>query len=503
MGEIEIDLRNLLLQICMQWRKFVVFMIVGAVLLGGFAGIRSYLETSEMKKNAQMSSEEYEQLQMEKLAKANSKLEEREIVEVRSAFQTYQDAIYTYDAAMEYQANSVKMHLNPNAVPTLNISYYIDNHYEMSYPIINKANNINAICSAISDVIEGEETCRIISEKLGWNKENQYISELISSWSADGILHVTILASEQEDCEEMRDVISDMLESQLGDLRETFGDFDVVFLEERFDICVNNALQTEQTNQTAYMDSAKNIYKNAGSSLSSTQKKSFDALVELFEIRDKYFVEQIDNVDELTEMPQADYFQPKYIVMGMFLGIIILGAWIFVKYLLSIKLHVADDLTNVYGIDVLAVVDVKANTLGFAKNGKRKWFKFVDDLILWSFGYKQILSEERASNLASAEILIATKKLRLKRVYIISTICTKRCREIQKSICALLEKDLEVVFNEEMILENPKELERMMEYDGIVFVEECDETVYKEVKQVVACCRRNNVAIIGGVVIEG
>lgn len=502
MGEMEIDLRNLFLRICLEWRKFLAFMLAGAVLVGGGAGIYSYWKVSQMKKTAQMPVDEYEQLQIEKLAKANSKLEEREIVEVRTAFQTYQDAVYSYDAALKYQEDSIKMHLNPNAVPTLNVSFYVDNHYEASYPVIDKANNIDAICNAISDAIRGEETCGKISERLGWNKENKYVSELVSSWSSNGILHVTLLASSREECEEMRDVVSEVIGEQPTNLQETFGDFDVVLLEESFDISVNNDLQSIQASQKAYTDNVKNTYENAGSSLNPKQRKSYDVLVELFEIRDKYFVEQRDEVDELLEMPEPDYFQLRYIVVGAFAGIVLLAAWVVVKYLSSTKLHVADDMESVYGVDVLAVADLRESTVGFRKSGKKKHFRQVDELLLRILGYTRALDEKGASNLAGAEVAAAAKKAGMKRVYVASTVCTEQCGKIQKSLCGLLGKDLEIAFNRGRILENLEELKRMVEYDGLVLVEECGESAYKDVKQVVACCRRNDVPIIGGIVIE-
>lgn len=502
MGEIEINLRDFFLRIFMQWRKFFVFMLVGAVLIGGVLSIRSYFGVYETEEKVQRSSDEYEQLLIEKLTKVNSELEEREIAEVSSAFQIYRDALYSYDAALEYQENSIKMHLNPNAAPTLKASYYVDNHYEMSYPVIDKTNNINAICNALSDALRNEETCKKISKRLGWDKDNWYISELISSRSENGILHITILAPKQEDCEDMFDVIAEMIEKQSEEMEGTFGDFDVTLLEEHFDICVNNDLQTTQTNQIYYMENAKSTYRNAGSSLGSMQKESFDLLVELFEIKDNYVSEQKDDMDELMEASAHDYFQLKYVIVGALLGIVLLGVWVFLKYLLSTKMRVADDMESVYGVDVLAVADVKKSTIGFSKNGKKKCFSFVDELVLRILGYTQALDEKEAGILASSEIVAIAKKMGMKKVYVVSTACTKRCKGIQKSIYKLLEKDLEIVFNEERVLECPKELERMVEYDGLVLVEECGETTYKDVKQVVTCCRKSNVPIIGGVVIE-
>ena len=502
MGEMEIDLRNLFLRICLEWRKFLAFMLAGAILVGGIAGIRSYLEVSQMKKPAQMSLDEYEQLQIEKLEKANSKLEEREIVEVRTAFQTYQDAVYNYDAALKYQEDSIKMHLNPNAVPTLNVSYYVDNHYEASYPVIDKANNIDAICNAVSSAISSEETCGKISGRLGWDKENKYVSELISTWSENGILHVMFFAPSREACEGMRDAVSEVVREQPVNLQETFGDFDITLLEERFDLSVNSDLQSIQENQKTYTDNAKSTYENAGSSLNQKQKKSFDALVELFEIRDKYFAGEGDELDEQLEMPKPDYFQLKYIVIGAFAGIVLLGAWIVIRYLSSARLHVADDLESVYGIDVLAVADLKKSVLGFGKNGKKKHFGFVDELFLRIFGYANAPDEERAGSLASAEIAATAKKAGMKRVYVASTVCTESCRKIRNLLREQLGCNLEIAFNKERLLESPEELEHMVEYDGLVLVEECGESVYGDVKQVVASCKRNDVSVIGGIVIE-
>ena len=100
----------------------------------------------------------------------------------------------------------------------------------------------------------------------------------------------------------------------------------------------------------------------------------------------------------------------------------------------------------------------EGSTIGFGKSGKKKWFRFVDELLLWMLGYTQVLDEKGAGNLASAEIVATAKKMGMKKVYIVSTACTECCKGIQKSIHKLLEKDLEIIFNEERVLESPKEL---------------------------------------------
>lgn len=499
MEETEIDLKDFMLRVCLQWRRFIVFMLLGAVLLGGFVAVRSHLQTILARKYAEMSVEEYEQLQKEQLQQANVKLEKQEIAEVRSAFQIYQDAFIAYDAAMEYSDESIKMHLNANSLPTLHVSYYIDNHYEATYPVIDKADNTNAICSALAEIVNGEDVCNAISENLNWNKDNRYISELITTEMRDGILYITILAPTEENCEKIWGIISNVMGQQSRNVEKKFGEFDMILLEEHFEIEVNVDLQNEQESQNTNIRNLKSTYENAGMSLDATQKKSFDALVEIYEIRLKYFKEHVDSADELIEMPEANYFQKKYILLGAIIGMVLYGIWLMVAYLLSPKLHVAEELEYRYGVVLLSTIDKKADV---KKNEKHKWFYCIDKLIFRIFGCEKAVDEKKAGELAGTEIRIIAKKQEIEKIYLASTCGTKLCTTVQDSMCDMLKKELVIGKNVDDILANAKNLEQLAEYEGVVLIEECSTSLYKDIKQIVLLCKRSNIPVIGSVVIE-
>lgn len=494
MDDREIDLKDLLLRICMQWRKFLAFMLAGAVLAGGAAAIGSQREAYEAEKYAQMSWEEYEQIQTEKLEKVNSKLSEQEIAETGVAFQNYQDALEAYDVAMEYTMESVKMHLNASAVPTLHFTYYVDNHYETRYPVIEKTDHTKAVSSALAGAATGDDMCSRVSERLGWDVENNYISELVSAETEEGILSIDIIAPTRENCETIRDVISEIMKEKADSLRGIFGDFELVLLEEHFETCLDADLQKEQETCAANLSSAKEACANAGSSLSAKEKESFDIQTEIFEARNNY------NSGKLPEVPGPDYFQPKYMVLGAFAGLLLYGMWMVFGYCLSGKLHVADELEYRYGVDVLAVADKKSETAGIGKNGKKKWFVWIDRLILQIFGYANALDEKKAGELAVSEIRAALRAQGMKKVYFVSTVKTESCSTMQKRMCEMLGDEWNAACNERTIIESPKELEMLAEYDGVVLVEECNVSEDEDIRRIVTFCRRNEIPVIGSIV---
>lgn len=494
MDENEIDLKDFLFRMFLKWRRFLAFMLGGAVLLGGMTACSSYREVSEAEKYAQMSWEEYEQMQTEKLEKVNSKLSEREIAEVDVAFEEYQKAWNIYTAAEEYMEESIRMHLNANVVPTLYLTYYVDNHYETRYPVIGKANNADAVANALAGAMVGGDACGKVSEELGWDKDSNYISELISTEQKEGILYIEIMAPTRENCETIGTVVSEIMEEKTDSLKRIFGDFDLVLLDEHFETCSSVELQGEQESRSEGLSSVKETCENVGSSLSSKEKKSFDIQAESLRMRKKY------DSGQVSEVPDPEYFQPRYIILGAVIGLLLYGIWVVFKYFLSGKLRVAEELEYRYGIPVLAVADKKSEVVGIKKNGKKKWFIGIDRWILHIFGYANALDEEKAGALAGSEIRAAAGTQGMKKVYFVSSIKTESCTQMQSRMCEMLGNELHTACNEKTIIENPRELETFSEYDGVVLVEECNCSKFEEIRRIVTFCRKNEIPVIGSIV---
>ena len=138
-GEVQIDWKDLLLRIFLQWRKIIVFVFIGALLLGVVGGISAYRERQWMVAEGSSDSSE------ERLERLRAALSEQEIAEVQSAYDLYKGYDQQYELLLAYKNESLKMNLDPGHVFKGEIWFRVDNYYQVQYPMINSSNNISAI----------------------------------------------------------------------------------------------------------------------------------------------------------------------------------------------------------------------------------------------------------------------------------------------------------------------------------------------------------------------
>ena len=198
MEEMTISIKDLFYRLFLRWRLILVWMFIGAAAFGGLGYVKNVkkAQTSVQEPDAEALIEEYK-----------AQLSEREISEVEKAVDIYNGYQKSYDMMEEYTQKSVRMQLNPNAVPTVRLQYLIDTHYEAVYPIIEAKDMTEDIVNSYMAKIKDTEIYEEIAGTLGEQVESAYVQELIAvDYTAD-LLTITVNALKKEECEKISEVI--------------------------------------------------------------------------------------------------------------------------------------------------------------------------------------------------------------------------------------------------------------------------------------------------------
>lgn len=483
--EIKINIRDMLFGIMKHWRSIFVGLIIGAVLMN------LYQVRSEIQESASISPKE----QMEVLRAGLSETERSEAEHLYSIHQQYAD---NYQSELEYRSQSIKMQLDANCVPTMNLQYYINCGEMESSDII----------SAFTAIIYDSSTLEPLMEELGVEKEN-YVAELITvsnSYGAAGEkntagsevtggsfrqetkhnLIISIRARNQDEAEMIAGHISRAVTDASDDLNQVYGTFTVSLAAQNYYENVDTVLREEQKNQMVNLNSVHAYQEEIGSELTGAQKQYFDELC----------AQQIDLDADITaddipdEVQKIEYLHGKYMLLGGILGAFVVCCYFIAAFVMSRRLRSVDDMNGFYHIPVL----------GFAEDRKKKGL----DAFLLRMQYRGVCNysrEERLQMIASG-IEVAAKKNRLQKVMILSSGNAGTVNTWKEAVVQQLRDGNVKMVTGSSVLYDPKTLEELAECDGAVLVEKLGDSYYEDIQKVKEICNSYSVKLIGSVVVE-
>lgn len=500
MDEIEFNLKDLCLYICLRWRMILIWMLIGALVLGGMGTLKSYSDVRAAKQALEMSKEETTQSEADMLEELKQELTDAEVAEVERIYGIYKNMLRNSENVANYNSESIRMKLNPYAVPTVSLSYYIDNHYQAVYPVVEAKDNTEAILSALSEEVTSTSTCEKILNGLEWEKDSVYVRELITTKNANGILTLTLIAPSQEECEVMRDIVMETINEQAKHFQNVFGTFDAVLVENEYSLSVNTALLSEQLTLGNNIYNLKSNYVSLVSGLLEYQKAYLNGLINAQlqdpEEDDMEISENQGNTS--AEVPKPQLFQIKYIILGILAGAFLYCLWLVLKYVISNKLHTAAEMEQRYRIRVLAEINDTENKVNKKHN----------DFILDKFFYHIFLQGELRLNRTDAirviqsEIRILTGNIGIENIYVASTCDTPECRELQEWICAEGQGNTYTVYGGCNVSCNPRALEALGRSDGVVLIEQVNASSYDRIKRLVCFCEQNRIPILGCAIVQ-
>ncbi len=185
----------------------------------------------------------------------------------------------------------------------------------------------------------------------------------------------------------------------------------------------------------------------------------------------------------------------KYVILGMILAAFVYVFAIFMLYVLNSKIRSTDNLQELYEIPQLGKIPGDA--------GGKKLFGFVDRWILaLRYWNQRKFTPKEALELAAVAVKMAAGKNALKTVSLVGCDLKDRalntCEEIRM---VLAEEGVEAqILNN--VLYDAETMEKLGDTKGVVLVEKADSTLYAEVARELELLRRQDIAILGGIIVE-
>ena len=486
--EMTLDLMDFIRRCVKRWKIIVICMVVGGILLNGVGYLRSIKMVNAVKE--QVEKEQDESNKHNTINECMENLSEQEIKDVNELVVKYECYNKKYEDTLDYYQHSIKMKLNSQNVPTIRLAYYIDNHFEVTYPVIEKKDTTQDIISIFKEKVINENVINDVADILGVKDNKAYVGEVLNTpLSNDNILIVYIAAENRKDCESIADIIKKSVEKSTNEVRELCGEFDIELVSEKYYEDIDRELADTQWSVVESINVLRDYIKNLPAGLSEDQKAYYDALVydskmEATTNRNEEKTEDELNVTSIV-VPTVQHINLKFIILGIALGLVFPCGCIFLKYLLSSKIRVPEEVENVFGLTVLGhITDQTAKCPTIFKK------------------YYHHLTSEEQMKLIVSEIHVIAEKEELKKIFITTSAMTERskciCEEISR---AVNEIGVECSF-EKSVLFDPQAVKTMANADGVIFVEQIDISRYEEIAKEKEISIQSHIKSLGVVVVE-
>lgn len=432
--------------------------------------------------------------EMEKLSKGMTD-SEREVVygTVKSGLESLEDIRDVSD----YVTRSLRMQANPEKVPVYQLQYFVDDHYQVEYPIIEKRRYISNILNGLTVELNRDEVVTEIGGILGIDAEYRYLREAIGSSGSGDYLYFSLsyyeLTDEQQQA--IKHYVDGIIESNIDKIRELYGDFEIKLVNEEKKVNLSTGLADAQRDQNDLLSKLRNQYLAIGNetTLSANQKSLVKALLKESTKEDgaelSFLIKGTEEVHNEIDMLKA-----KYVAIGLMLGFMAAAAIVCCKVLLRDILMSSRALAR----------EMKVSELGFIKlkDTKKKPLQFIDDWLDRCFyGRTMQYTEEEHIEMICSRIRLYAEKNGFERVALISSANHPSIKAIQKKISSGLAGKLTVVDCERPINVDPIALEQMTMASCVVLVEMIDTSVKPDIRSEVQLCKVHEKPIVGSVVL--
>lgn len=479
-AEREINFWDMLWAICLKWRSILVCAIILSVLVGGFSYYKNTKAAAEVNTMADVDIDEIAQ-----------RLDNEEL-ETMEAYITYKDM---YSKQIDFNEKSEFMKLNAESFYKGEVTYYIDNNYEVVYPVINKTNPIVSIVNAYQTEFNKSEFIQKSSEILdAENKEAAYNADFIDfnntyemtnsieTDASKGILSVSVYVSDEQKCKKIIALIKEIVEANKNEIASAYGKHDLVLIQ---DTCVKSANNTILGTQKENIDKVQ------------TYAKLMSDMEAKFSNDERLYINAYEQMNTKTEEKEhvRVSVSKKLLVVGFLGGAFLALIYFALAYIFGSKIRLEDDFEDIFGSKLLGNVPVN-------EKEKKKWFGFIDCIFERIRHFNQRYFERNdAIDMIAANIRIVMQKAGSKSVIITGAVCGEDERRVVGELAQRLERDGIEIVCESPVLYNAETLEKLVKVGYVVLVEKAEKSLYQEVAREIEICTQQEVNLIGCVVV--
>ena len=468
--EREINLVDMFWSICLKWRSIVLWGLIFALILGGLGYYKANktidLETIEFKE------------------------EEEEAIDAYLAYKKL------YDVQSTYNKYSPLMQLDANKFYSNVITYYVDNHYQVEYPIVESSNNINALVQAYKTSLKTDTFRENIATALELHKKatpyatelidmNNYYSDTTSNTEAENIITFTIYGTTEAECETLTTLVKEHIVAQADAMTAQFGEHDITIISEGIQATTSISLSTYQKQNVDYLTSYKTSLETHESSLSDKALDYVDATAE------------IDEDEEETKKDNSPILSiVKYGIIGIILGAFISLFVIAMMYLLSTKLRVADGFERMFKTKILGIIPL-------TDTKKKKLFGFIDNIFEKKLNKnKPKLTRDDALDMIITNLKLQAKQHNITEIYAIGTTLDVLSEDVRDYVIKKLANNGVTLTIGKSLITDANTLEKIYDKGNVVIIEKADQATYNDIYTELDACKTHKVRVLGAVVIE-
>ena len=443
--EITIDIKEIGRRIIRRWKGIILAGIIGIILMSGIGYGLSYKKYIEGQPVDEAVLEQYK-----------SKLTEKEQETAVQAYETYEVYKKQYQSELEYNQNSIMMKIGTENAATVELQYYINNHYQSVYPVMEQTNNALDIIAAYNLYLKSNDTIDKIKENVGVDSENKYIEELITVEAVDNTqtMKISICTDSEDLSNGIADVIEKEVESCAPELEKKYGEFDTVALNRTTSSKVDQTIFELQQTKIATVASLGAQMDTIGGSLTDAEKTYYNALV---------------NSDEETQTAfQGKIVNKKYILLGVILGIFLFSGYIVTRYLTQKQMRNKSDLQDLY------------------KN--------------YTFGV--ITDKEDSISYITEQIIACLVTNKIQKIGVIGADQSEESqKELQLLLTELKKEKVEVIYG--LGIKNTSTVIKNIGDSGCaIMLERKDGSMYMDIEKEIILCEKCNIKILGNVIID-
>lgn len=474
--EREIRLIDLLVYILLHWRRIIVWMLIGAVLFGGY----SYYNSAQSAKQQEAMVENQKDRETA-LAELQSMLTTEQLSNVNRAIQ--------YEAFDDYYNRSILMKINPAEVCNAKLLYMVKSDSVEESTNIRQAyeelitggflqwlkeNTSEDVSSEISELVivnDGDE--EILGQKAVVSKEECILIE------------ISVVHSSAEECKKLASYLKEYVEEQAATQKSKLGNHELVYISESFEVIVDNELMKRQMNTLSNMETARKALKTVKDGFSSLESRYYELCT----------TEETESVDRTEIKIQSPAVSTKYVVLGIVVFAFLYVFLLFMVYIMNTKIRITDDISSMCPIAQLGTITKPLE--------KKRLFGKID---LWVYKLqnrnKRIFSKEEEIGLAISAIKIAAKKSELTDILCLGTAWTEAAYDIAETMKTSLAQEginVQIVKN---VLYDQESLGLLDGASGAFLLECAEVALYDEIQKELELLQRQEIKCLGIVVAE-
>lgn len=471
MNEREISIVDLMVEILLHWRMFIIWMVIGAVALG----VLSYVRSGNAVKQQQEQTEKAEQDPEEWLTK-----EEMQNVEYVVSYEKM------YLAKEAYREKSPLMQADFNNISKAEATIAIvAAQRQQSCDIERIYEDIVKSSECIVKVAEDTDMETVgVAEMLYLDREAESVA--IESGEGAGTFKIVVVHNDEKKCKDMLESAVSFLKEKQSTVESALGEHEIIVVNESFGVVSD-------------MDIAE-LQKVVLNDIAVMKKTASDAKDALSDVEQRYYNLLMSDIEEEAEETISSPAAPtqgiskKYVLLGAVLAAFLYAFILLLVYIFNTKIRATDSLLELYGLPQLGVIP--------KETGKKKVLGVVDKWIISIRDHnKRQFSSEEALELTTVAVKMAAGKETLKEICLIGCGLKEQPLDVCEKMKKRLKEDGLHVNILNNVLYDAQILEELEKAKGAVLVGSAGSTLYSEIEEELELLKRQDIKVLGGVLV--